>query len=120
VGVGRIDQAAVEQCILSLLAAKEGCEPADLRERLAAAGKDLPYDSVLLVEQLVAVESRFGVRLDASLVTARHMCSVGSFAELVCQQAEAHTDGAVEDSAAEDTDRGSSDGRSGDDVVREK
>ncbi|WP_410597238.1 acyl carrier protein [Amycolatopsis sp. lyj-23] len=79
-------RAEVEQYILELIAEEKNCDVEQLREELTAQGADMPYDSVLLVELMVRVEARFGVKLPTDLPTARDMRSIRSFAERVCDQ----------------------------------
>lgn len=70
----------VEDIVIELLALERGIEAADLREELEAAGADMPVDSVLMVEVLVNVEKRYGVRVPADAEAARSLRSVKEFA----------------------------------------
>lgn len=83
----------VESFILELLAEEERRDVEELRAELAAAGSDLPYDSTLLVELMTRVRDRFGVKLKPTLETARDMRSVRGFAERVCLELDAASDG---------------------------
>ena len=76
----------VEEFILGLLAEDEERDVEELCAELVGAGADMPYDSILLVELMGRVETRFGVRLEPSPQTARDMRSVRTFAERVCAE----------------------------------
>ena len=69
--------------ILELLAEDGGVNPADLRRELEELGPGLPIDSLLAVEVLVRVETRFGVQLVADPATAEAMQSVSAFAATI-------------------------------------
>lgn len=75
----------VEDIVIELLAAERGMRPAELREELEAAGADLPVDSVLMVEVLVNVEKRCGVRIPADPEAARSLRSVKEFARTIVE-----------------------------------
>lgn len=95
---GRVElREQAETLILQLLAEELGRDAADLRAELTDAGQEMPYDSLLLVELMTQVESRFGVRLQPSLQTARDMRSVRSFAERVCDEVDAARSRAAQD-----------------------
>jgi acyl carrier protein len=69
--------------ILELLGEELKTEPGELGQRLSAAGADMPIDSLIMVEILVRVETRFGVRVAETAPTARALRSVCGFAELI-------------------------------------
>ncbi len=70
----------VEDIVVELLAGERGMDPAKLREQLEVAGAELPVDSLLMVEVLVRVEERCGVRIPPDPETARTLRSVREFA----------------------------------------
>lgn len=75
----------VEDIVLELLAAEQGLEPKHLREQLEAEGAEMPFDSVLMVEVLVSVEQRCGVRIPPDPETARTLGSVRDFARKIVE-----------------------------------
>jgi acyl carrier protein len=81
---GVMDQQAIEDMIIELLAEEAGTVPAALRLRLEEAGDELPVDSLLAAEVVVRVEERCGVQLPATAETARCLRSVRDFAAMVC------------------------------------
>ncbi|MBW4719798.1 acyl carrier protein [Saccharothrix obliqua] len=87
----------VESFILDLLAEEEQRNVEELRAELTAAGTDLPYDSILLVELMTRVRARFGVKLKPTLQTAQDMRSVRGFAERVCLELDEASDGSDHD-----------------------
>lgn len=79
-----VDQRNVEDVIVELLAEGRPDVTADeLRQELLAAGEDLPIDSVLATEIVVAVQNRFGIRMPAEGVE-EYLRSVRAFAAQVC------------------------------------
>jgi acyl carrier protein len=73
----------VEAVILELLGKELEAEPEELREQLAASGAELPIDSLILVEIMVDVEKRFGVRVPEDSATAAALQSVSAFVDLI-------------------------------------
>jgi acyl carrier protein len=78
-----MDQRAIEDMIIELLAEEAGTVPATLRARLEELGEELPIDSVLAAEVVTRVEQRYGVELPATAETARCLRSVRQFAAMV-------------------------------------
>lgn len=76
-------QAEVEDVILELLAQETGSDPETLREELLAEGAEMPYSSLVLVQFVVELEKRYGVRVPDTMVAARALRSVSTFAELI-------------------------------------
>lgn len=79
----RTTRVEVESVILELLGEELKTEPGELGQRLSAAGAQMPIDSVIMVEILVRVETRFGVRVAETAPTAWALRSVCGFAELI-------------------------------------
>lgn len=73
----------IEDLTIELLAEEAKCSPGEMRQRLEAAGDNLPIDSILLVEVVVRVEDRYGVQLPTTLESARNLRSVRDFAVMV-------------------------------------
>jgi acyl carrier protein len=73
----------VEAVILELLGKELETDPGELRDQLAASGAELPIDSLILVEIMVDVEKRFGVRVPEDSATAAALQSVSTFVELI-------------------------------------
>jgi acyl carrier protein len=73
----------VEAVILELLGKEFKTEPGELREQLAASGAELPIDSLIIIEILVEVETRFGVRVAEDAATAAALQSVSAFTDLI-------------------------------------
>lgn len=73
----------VEDIVIDLLAAQHKVDAAALREDLDQKGLDWPIDSIVLVQVLVAVEKRCGVRVTPDEESARTLRSVRAFARLV-------------------------------------
>jgi acyl carrier protein len=73
----------IEDLTIELLAGEAKWSPGEMRQCLEEAGGDLPIDSILLVEVVVRVEERCGVRLPTTLETARNLRSVRDFAVMV-------------------------------------
>ncbi|WP_126643429.1 acyl carrier protein [Embleya hyalina] len=66
------------------LLAEEQRQPFDeVYEELAARGAELPVDSVKVVEILIRVEERYGVKIDANAEAGRSLRSVWAFAETI-------------------------------------
>jgi acyl carrier protein len=80
---GVMDQWAIEDLIIELLAEEAGTIPAVLRAQLEESGEEMPVDSVLAAEVLTRVEQRCGVELPATAETARCLRSVRLFAAMV-------------------------------------
>ncbi|MEU0509146.1 phosphopantetheine-binding protein [Amycolatopsis sp. NPDC006125] len=76
-------QAEVEELILELLAEETDTDPESLREELLAEGSDMPFSSVVLVQFVVELEQRYGVRVPDSTVAANALRSVSTFAQLI-------------------------------------
>ncbi len=80
---GVVDQRAIEDLIIELLAEEAGAVPAALRAQLEEGGDEMPVDSVLAAEVVTRVEQRCGVELPATAETARCLRSVRQFAAMV-------------------------------------
>jgi acyl carrier protein len=78
-----MDQPAIEDLIVGLLAEEAGLSPAELRRQLEESGEELPVDSVLAAEVLARVEEFSGVLLPPTDQTAQSLRSVRAFAALV-------------------------------------
>lgn len=78
-----MDQRAIEDLIIELLAEEAGAIPAVLRTQLEERGDEMPVDSVQAVEVVTKVEARCGIEIPASAETARCLRSVGLFAQMV-------------------------------------
>jgi acyl carrier protein len=78
-----MDQQAIEDLIIELLAEGAGTSPAILRAQLEERGEELPIDSVLAAEVVTRVEQRCGVELPATAEAARCLRSVRQFAAMV-------------------------------------
>lgn len=76
-------QTEVEELILDLLAKETNADRETLREELLAKGSDMPFDSVVLVEFVVELEKRYGVRLPHTTAAASALGSVSTFARLI-------------------------------------
>ncbi|WP_090074570.1 acyl carrier protein [Lentzea flaviverrucosa] len=79
----------IEQMIIELLAADLGTDPDELRQELVGRGRDMPFDSILLVELLAQVEDKYKVRLEATEETARAMRSIHGFARRILDEIQA-------------------------------
>ena len=84
-------QAEVEDVILELLAQETGSDPEILREELLAEGAEMPYSSLVLVQFVVELEKRYGVRVPDTTVAASALRSVSTFAELIVSLAPGDT-----------------------------
>ena len=82
---GIMTEREVEDIVLELLAAEQGLDAGQLRERLEAEGAEMPFDSILMMEVLVSVEKRCGVRIPPDPDTARTMSSVRDFARKIVE-----------------------------------
>jgi acyl carrier protein len=82
-------QADVEEVILDLLAKETDRDRDSLREELLAEGADMPFSSLVLVEFVVELEKRFGVRIPHTTVAANALRSVSTFARLIVTLASA-------------------------------
>jgi acyl carrier protein len=82
-------QAEVEDVILELLAQETGSDPETLREELLAEGAEMPYSSLVLVQFVVELEKRYGVRVPDTAASA--LRSVSTFAELIVSLATGDT-----------------------------
>jgi acyl carrier protein len=69
--------------VIGLLAENIGVSSGDLRTELAAAGPQLPVDSLLVAEVLTRVEDACGVRIHVDAEAARSTRSVMTFARTV-------------------------------------
>jgi hypothetical protein len=69
--------------MVSLLAENMGVPPGELWAELAAAGRQLPVDSLLVAEVLTRVEDACGVRIHVDAEAARSTRSVMTFARTV-------------------------------------
>jgi acyl carrier protein len=69
--------------VIRLLSEERGESEVDTRAWLEEAGRELPIDSLLIVEILTKVEQECGVTIPADVEAARSMRSVVSFAETV-------------------------------------
>ncbi len=78
-----MDQQAIENMIIELLAEEAGTVPELLRLQLEDSGDELPVDSLLAVEIVVRVEERCGIQLPLTAETARSLRSVRDFAAMV-------------------------------------
>jgi hypothetical protein len=66
--------------VVGLLAENMGVSPGGLRTELAAGGRQLPVDSLLVAEVLTRVEEACGVRVHVDAEVARSTRSVMTFA----------------------------------------
>lgn len=82
-----ITEGEVEDIVIELLAVHLERSGAELRTELAAAGADLPIDSLLIAEILTRVEERCAVRIPADADAARSMRSICAFARTVVEAA---------------------------------
>ncbi len=82
-------QAEVENLILKLLAQELETDPELLREELLAEGAEMPYSSIVLVQFVVELERRYGVRVPDTAAPA--LRSVSTFAELILSLATSGT-----------------------------
>lgn len=78
-----MDQRGVEDVIIELLAEGQYITADELRQQLLAAGDDLPIDSVLATEIVVAVQNQFGIRMPTTGIPT-YLQSVHAFAAQVC------------------------------------
>jgi acyl carrier protein len=69
--------------VIALLAEDSHVSPDELETRLAAGGRELPVDSLLIVEILTKVESAYGVRIQVDAEAARSTRSVMAFARTI-------------------------------------
>lgn len=86
----------IEWLIIELLAEENEQDAAELLRELAAAGANLPVDSLLAAEVLARVQEKCQVELPTSAETAKALRSVKTFAQAVWdllpkQQAKAAT-----------------------------
>jgi hypothetical protein len=82
----------IAEIVIGLLAAMADKDPAQLRAELAAAGAELPVDSLLIAEILVKVEAACQVRLQVTPALARSTWSVMAFAQAVQDALEGDND----------------------------
>jgi len=73
----------VAEIVIGFLAVQKGVTPRELRVELAAAGPQLPVDSLLVAEVLTKVEEACGVRIQVDAEVARSTRSVMTFARTV-------------------------------------
>jgi acyl carrier protein len=76
-------QTEVEDLILEFLAQETGSAPETLREELLAEGAEMPFSSLVLVQFVVELEKRYGVRVPDTTAAANALRSVSTFAELI-------------------------------------
>ncbi len=69
--------------VLDLLAEQQKRPVDELRADMEAAGREMPIDSMLIVEILTRVEERYGVRIAADAEAARSTRSVLTFAKTI-------------------------------------
>lgn len=69
--------------VIGFLARHQGRSEDEVHEELAAAGQELPIDSVLIMEILALVEQHFEVSIPADAEAGRSLRSVWAFAETV-------------------------------------
>ena len=74
---------AIVDVIVRLLAVERGESEAEVRERLEEGGRELPIDSLRLVEILIRIKQELGVEVPANVMSARSMRSVRAFAEVL-------------------------------------
>jgi acyl carrier protein len=82
--------------VVQLLAEERQEAEADTRAWLEEAGREMPIDSLLIVEILARVEDEFGVRIPADADAARSMRSVRMFAETVVATGQGGGDDGIE------------------------
>ncbi|WP_436776754.1 acyl carrier protein [Yinghuangia sp. YIM S09857] len=70
---------------MEFLAELEDRPVGEVRQSLEEAGRELPVDSVLIVEILTRVEERYGVTIPADAQAASSTRSVRSFARTVLE-----------------------------------
>ncbi|MGW0192045.1 phosphopantetheine-binding protein [Nonomuraea sp. NPDC003201] len=73
----------VIEVTVTLIAAEQDRDPAELREELESKGSELPIDSQLIAEVLARVEEHFGVRIPADNEAARSLRSLHTFATTI-------------------------------------
>ena len=83
--------------VVLLLAEEREESEAETRTWLEAAGREMPIDSLLIVEILARVEEECGVRIPADADAARSMRSVRTFAETVVAAGRAADQGGDDD-----------------------
>lgn len=69
--------------VVEFLALLQDRDPDELRMELESAGQELPVDSILVVEILTRVETRYGIAIRADAEAARSTRSVYTFAATV-------------------------------------
>jgi len=69
--------------IIDFLAELEGRPMEEVRSELESGGKELPVDSILVVEILTRVEEHYGIAVPADAEAARATRSVTAFADAV-------------------------------------
>ncbi|MGZ4736237.1 MAG: acyl carrier protein [Acidimicrobiia bacterium] len=90
-----LNPATIEAAIIELLASALEMTPIDVRRELAAAGTELPVDSLLVIEIICELEAQFGVTLPEDQLTADSLRSVRLLAQRVSEiAAVAHARGA--------------------------
>ncbi len=73
----------ITSVVLDFLAEHEGVSPDDLRSELEQGGRELPVDSLLVVEILTLIEERYQVAIPADREAAQATGSVQAFAAAV-------------------------------------
>ncbi|WP_223263867.1 acyl carrier protein [Rhodococcus sp. MTM3W5.2] len=78
-----MNQDALENEIVGLLAANMSRNADELDAELRALGQEMPVDSLLSVELIVELEMRYGITIPINEDTADALRSVRLFAQLV-------------------------------------
>jgi acyl carrier protein len=73
----------ITSVVIDFLAEQEGVTPEHLRSELEEGGRELPVDSLLVVEILTRIEERFHIAIPADQEAAQATRSVRAFAAAV-------------------------------------
>ncbi|MFI0766149.1 acyl carrier protein [Streptomyces sp. NPDC021218] len=73
----------ITSVVIGFLAEHEGVSPDELRAELEQGGRELPVDSLLVVEILTRIEERYHVAIPADREAAQATRSVRAFATAV-------------------------------------
>ncbi|WP_327591527.1 acyl carrier protein [Streptomyces chartreusis] len=73
----------ITSVVIDFLAEHEGVTPDELRSELGHGGRELPVDSLLVVEILTRIEERYQVAIPADREAAQATRSVQAFAAAV-------------------------------------
>ncbi|MEU5609774.1 phosphopantetheine-binding protein [Streptomyces sparsogenes] len=73
----------ITSVVIDFLAEHEGVSPDELRAELEQGGRELPVDSLLVVEILTRIEERYHVAIPADRQAAQATRSVRAFAAAV-------------------------------------